>query len=96
MAGFYAKAAIFWTAMNVSQYNLAILGILTSAVSCFYYIRVVKIMYFENPKTWVTLSVPSQGASYCLALSFLFLIFLMVYPTPLYLASHQVACALAL
>ena len=96
LAGFYAKAAIFWTAMNVSQYNLAILGILTSAVSCFYYIRVVKIMYFENPKTWVTLSVPSQGASYCLALSFLFLIFLMVYPTPLYLASHQVACALAL
>nr|BCT02602.1 NADH dehydrogenase subunit 2 [Medakamo hakoo] len=96
LAGFYAKAAVFWTAMNVSQYSLAIIGILTSAVSCFYYIRVVKIMYFETPKTWVTLSQPSQAAAYCLAISFLFLVFLMVYPTPLYLVSHKVACALVL
>ena len=82
--------------MNVSQYSLAVIGILTSAVSCFYYIRVVKIMYFETPKTWVTLSQPSQAAAYCLALGFLFLVFLMVYPTPLYLVSHKVACALVL
>lgn len=82
--------------MSVTQYNLAIIGILTSAVSCFYYIRVVKIMYFENPKTWVTLARPSQAAAYCLALCFLFLLLFMVYPTPLYVASYKVACALAL
>lgn len=96
LAGFYAKAMVFWSALSVSQYNLAILGVLTSAVSCFYYIRVVKIMYFETPKTWVTLARPSQAAAYCLALCFLFLLLFMAYPTPLYVASHKVACALAL
>lgn len=96
LAGFYAKAAVFWSAISVTQYNLAIIGILTSAVSCFYYIRVVKIMYFENPKTWVTLAHPSQAAAYCLALCFLFLLLFMVYPTPLYVASYKAACALAL
>ena len=34
--------------MSSSLYSLAILGVLTSVVSCFYYIRLIKIMYFEN------------------------------------------------
>ena len=96
LAGFYAKAAVFWTAMNVSQYALAIIGVLTSAVSCFYYIRIVKIMYFETPKTWVTLARPSLAASYCITACFLFLVLLMLYPAPLYIMSHKVACALVM
>ena len=82
--------------MNVSQYALAIIGVLTSAVSCFYYIRIVKIMYFETPKTLVTLTRPSLAASYCIAACFFFLVLLMLYPAPLYIMSHKVACALAM
>jgi proton-translocating NADH-quinone oxidoreductase chain N len=96
LAGFYAKAAVFWTAMNVSQYALALIGVLTSAVGCFYYIRIVRIMYFESPKTWVSLARPSLLASYCIALCFFFLLLLMLYPAPLYIMSHRVACALAM
>ena len=32
------------------MYTLAIIGLITTVVSAFYYIRIVKVMYFDNPK----------------------------------------------
>ena len=48
LAGFCSKFYLFFAAMSSSLYSLAILGVLTSVVSCFYYIRLIKIMYFES------------------------------------------------
>lgn len=93
LAGFYGKAFLFWAALSSSQYLLALIGILTSATSCFYYIRVVKIMYFEAPRNWLSFSRLSREGSVVLAIATLFTVALMAYPYPLYVASHKVALA---
>lgn len=94
LAGFYGKAFLFWAALNSSQYLLALVGIMASAVSCFYYLRVVKIMYFEAPKNWLTFSRVSKEGSIILAITTIFIVTLMAYPYPLYVASQKVALAL--
>ena len=94
LAGFYGKAFLFWAALNSSQYLLALVGIMASAISCFYYLRVVKIMYFEAPKNWLTFSRVSKESSIILAITTIFIVTLMAYPFPLYVASQKVALAL--
>lgn len=94
LAGFYSKAFLFFAAMSSSMYLLALIGVLTSVISCFYYIRLIKIMYFENPKNWCSFSRVSKENSYILGITFFFMLFFMVYPAPLYTISHKVALAL--
>lgn len=94
LAGFYSKAFLFFAAMSSSMYLLALIGVLTSVISCFYYIRLIKIMYFENPKTWCSFSRIGKENSYILGITFFFMLFFMAYPSPLYTISHKVALAL--
>ena len=96
LAGFYGKAFLFWAALSSSQYFLAFVGIATSAISCFYYIRLVKIMYFEIPKGWLSFFAFCKQASFILTITFLVILCLMGYPAPLYLGSHNVALTLSL
>ena len=96
LAGFYGKAFLFWAALSSSQYLLALVGIIASAISCFYYIRIVKIMYFEAPQNWLTFSRISKESSIILAITLLFIVGLMGYPFPLYVASQKVALALCI
>ena len=96
LAGFYGKAFLFWAALSSSQYLLALVGIIASAISCFYYIRIVKIMYFEAPQNWLTFSRISKESSIILAITLLFVVGLMGYPFPLYVASQKVALALCI
>ena len=49
LAGFFGKFYIFLAAIDAGLYTLAIIGVLTSVVGAFYYIRIVKIMYFDEP-----------------------------------------------
>ena len=95
LAGFYGKAFLFWAALSSSQYLLAVIAILTSAISCFYYIRIVKIMYFEAPRSWLSFARVSRESSIVLAVALFFIVGLMAYPFPLYVASHKVALALS-
>ncbi len=96
LAGFYSKAFLFWSAISSSQYLGAFIGILSSVISCFYYIRIVNIMYFQAPPSPLTFSPLSKGSSLIAGASFLFLLGFMGYPVPLYVASHKVALALSL
>src|SRR5205807_1827917 len=48
-AGFFAKLYIFLAAINAKLAGLAVIGVVTSVVSAFYYLRVVKVMYFDEP-----------------------------------------------
>ena len=48
LAGFYSKAFLLFAAIRSAHYVLALIGVLMSAISAFYYIRIVKIMYFES------------------------------------------------
>ena len=49
MAGFFGKMMVFKAAVASGLYWLAALGILTSVVAAFYYIRIIKLMFFDDP-----------------------------------------------
>ena len=50
LAGFFAKFYIFKSVIEQSMYFLAIVGLLSTVVAAFYYLRIIKIIYFENEK----------------------------------------------
>ena len=50
LAGFFAKFHIFMSVIEAKMYLLAIIGLLTTVVSAFYYSRIIKIIYFDKPK----------------------------------------------
>jgi NADH-quinone oxidoreductase subunit N len=49
-AGFFAKFYVFLAAIEAQLYLLAVIGVVTSVVGAFYYIRIVKVMFFDEPK----------------------------------------------
>ncbi len=51
LAGFFAKFYVFMAVIEVKMYTLAIIGLITTVVSAFYYLRVIKIVYFDKAKT---------------------------------------------
>ena len=48
LAGFWGKLYVFQAAVGAELYVLAVIGVLASVVSCFYYLRIVKLMYFDD------------------------------------------------
>ena len=50
LAGFFAKFYIFMSVIEVKMYALAVIGLLTTVISAFYYLRVIKVIYFDKPK----------------------------------------------
>jgi NADH-quinone oxidoreductase subunit N len=50
LAGFFAKIYVFLAAIRADMVPLAVIGVLASVVGAYYYIRVVKVMYFDEPK----------------------------------------------
>jgi NADH-quinone oxidoreductase subunit N len=59
LAGFFAKWHVFLAAIEAQLFVLAVIGVLASAVSAFYYLRIVKVMYFDEPRDQF-LAVPSE------------------------------------
>ncbi|HEX9771111.1 MAG TPA: NADH-quinone oxidoreductase subunit NuoN [Kiloniellales bacterium] len=49
LAGFFGKLYIFLAAIRAELYTLATIGVLSSVVAAFYYVRIVKLMYFDDP-----------------------------------------------
>lgn len=105
LAGFCSKFYLFFASLSSSLYVLAFVGIITSVISCFYYIRFIRIMYFETSsnnirkdvlasKTFTFFYDISFANSFVLALVATFLIFFFVYPSPLFLWTHKIAIAL--
>ena len=50
LAGFFAKFYIFKSVLEQSMYFLAVVGLLSTVVAAFYYLRLIKIMYFDEEK----------------------------------------------
>jgi NADH-quinone oxidoreductase subunit N len=50
LGGFFAKWQVFLAAIGAHLFVLAVIGVLMSTVSAFYYLRVIKVMYFDEPK----------------------------------------------
>lgn len=83
LAGFFGKYYLLTAAVTNSYYLLAFVGALMSAIACIYYIRLVKILYFEKPTSFFSIGRLSQFSSYILGLTNAFLIGFFIYPQPL-------------
>ncbi len=92
LAGFFAKYYVLLAAVDAGLYPLAVIGVLASAVAAFYYLRVVKVMYFDEPAPAFDQAPMALRA--VLAVSTLALLFFWVYPAPIMNAASAAAKSL--
>lgn len=92
LAGFVAKYYVFLAAIQAGLYGLAVIGVVASVVGAYYYLRVVKIMYFDEPAEAFD-GMPGELKA-VLAVSGLFTTFFFLAPTPLIAAAGAAARAL--
>lgn len=92
LAGFFAKFYVFLAAIKAGLYILAVLGVVTSVVGAYYYLLIVKVMYFDEPAPRFVKMAPSLGVM--LALSGLVNILFFVFPGPLLDAATAAAKSL--
>lgn len=92
LAGFFAKLNVLLPAVEAHLYWLAVIGVLSSVVSAFYYLRIVKVMYFDEGAGGYQAVPVTQRA--VLALSGLFAVLFVGFAGPL--ASGAAAAAHAL
>jgi len=82
LAGFLAKFYIFLAAIDAGFNALAVIGVLASVVGAYYYVRIVKVMYFDEPAPGFDRPVsPVVGG--VLALAAVLILLFFVYPAPL-------------
>jgi NADH-quinone oxidoreductase subunit N len=81
LAGFFAKFYVFVAAIKAGLFTLAVIGVLASVVGAFYYLTIIKVMYFDEPLT--KLDPMRMELRTVLAVAGLFNIFFFVYPGPL-------------
>jgi NADH-quinone oxidoreductase subunit N len=92
LAGFFAKYYVFLGAIKAGFYTLAVIGVLASVVGAYYYILIVKIMYFDDP---VKGFEPMPGElKAILGVAGLFNLLYFVYPAPLVDAASAAAKSL--
>ena len=82
MAGFYAKWVVLQAIVDVGLVWLAIVGVLFSVIGAFYYLRVVKCMYFDKPERNELIEV-GRDVEIAISANGLLLIILGLYPTAL-------------
>jgi NADH-quinone oxidoreductase subunit N len=82
MVGFYAKLAVLQSALAAGHLWLVILAVLMSLVGAYYYLRVVKVMYFDDPVDTAPLTAP-VGMRVTLSLNGAAVVLLGVLPGPL-------------
>ena len=80
LAGFFAKFYIFMAVIEAKMYTLAIIGLVTTVVSAFYYLRIIKIIYFDKPKKEFD-KIYNWGLKFSLALSSILVLIYFIYPT---------------
>ncbi len=74
LGGFFAKYFIFRSAIESGLILLSIFGLLLSVVGAFYYIRIIKLMYFDDPKIIIKKSL-SKGLNFTNIVCFIFIVF---------------------
>lgn len=93
LAGFFAKLYVFLAAIDAGLYSLAVLGVLASVVGAYYYLRIVKLMYFDEAKGKFDLPFGGEVQAVML-LAALVTFFFFAWPDPLVNAADTVAAAL--
>ncbi len=93
LAGFWGKFYVFMAAIQAELYTLSILGVLTSVVSAFYYLRIVKVMYFDDALETFD-RVQSRSVRLVMALSTAVVLLFTFLPAPLVTGAKAAAAVL--
>ena len=80
LAGFFAKFYIFTSVIEQSMYFLAIVGLLSTVVAAFYYLRIIKIMYFDSEKEKFD-NDHNSWLKFSLTLSSILILFYFIFPS---------------
>jgi NADH-quinone oxidoreductase subunit N len=92
LAGFFAKFYVFIAAIKAGLFVLAVVGVLASVVGAYYYLMIVKLMYFDEPKG--ALDPMRVELRTVLAVSGIFNVLFFAYPGPLVSAASFAAKSL--
>ena len=82
LAGFFAKFYIFMTVIEQSMYFLAVIGLLSTVIAAYYYLRIIKIIYFDPEKEKYDTD-HHLGLKVSLVISTIFILFYFIYPSGL-------------
>jgi NADH-quinone oxidoreductase subunit N len=93
LAGFLGKLYVFQSAIQAELFGLAIIGVLASVVGAFYYIRIVKVMYFDPPEDALDGQIKIEMKA-ILAVTGLFILLFIFLPGPLLSAAEVASAAL--
>jgi NADH-quinone oxidoreductase subunit N len=89
LSGFFGKLYVFLAAVQSGLWALAVIGVLTSVVGAFYYLRIVKVMYFDAPVE--AFDQRSASLSFVAAVGALFTAFFFIFPAPFIGAAQAAA-----
>ena len=92
LSGFFAKLYVFSAAINAGLVPLAVIGVLTSVIGAFYYLRVIKVMYFDAGTPGFDKTPGS--VRFVMAAGAIVTALLVFIPGPLISAAHAAAKAL--
>ena len=93
LAGFFGKLYVFLAAVQSGAWLLAVIGVLTSVVSAYYYLRIIKVMYFDAPEG--AMDPRPAGLSVLLAASGILNGGFFLFPAPVLSAAQAAVAALA-
>ncbi|MBI3434907.1 MAG: NADH-quinone oxidoreductase subunit NuoN [Proteobacteria bacterium] len=92
LAGFFAKFYVFLAAIKAGLYALAVIGVITSVIGAYYYLLIIKVMYFDEPAPAFE---PMRGElRMVLGVSGLFVLLFFIYPRPVVEAAALAAKSL--
>ena len=93
LAGFFGKLYIFQAAIQSGLVGLAVIGVLTSVVGAFYYLRIVKVIYFDDVEEKFDRPIAPELRG-VLLVSGLFIVLFIFIPTPIISLAEVAALAL--
>jgi NADH-quinone oxidoreductase subunit N len=92
LAGFFAKFYVFAAAIQANLVTLAVIGVVTSVIGAYYYLRIVKVMYFDAPVE--KFEPMSPGVSFVLVVSSAVVLLFWLVPAPIVNAAGAAARSL--
>ncbi len=94
LAGFFAKFYVFMAAIEAHLYVLAVIGVVASVVGAYYYLRIVKIIYFDEPAPAFDRSAIGPSLGTVLTLASVFTLLFVVGAAPMVNAASIAARSL--
>jgi len=93
LAGFFSKLYVFSAAIEAGLFTLAILGVVASVIGAYYYLRIIKIMWFDTPLEPIDSDIPRE-IKWITAVTAVITLFFFAWPSPILDGAAQAASVL--